>query len=168
MVVEYSNKKYRISSKAEEKSGADGFKLNTQINAEYIIQNVVSSDKNVLIFEDGRKSYFAEDEKHYFVFIDGHTFTFNKKDENFDYFEDSTDNSNQNIIKSPMPGSIVNVLVNEGQKVEEGTPIIIVSAMKMETTLYSSISGIVVEVNAIKGEQVDETKSLVVITKEEN
>ena len=67
-----------------------------------------------------------------------------------------------------MPGSVVNVLVNEGQKVEEGTPIIIVSAMKMETTLYSSISGIVIEVNATKGEQVDETKSLVVIMKEEN
>ncbi len=65
-----------------------------------------------------------------------------------------------------MPGSIVKVLVEKGQKVDEGDGLIIIEAMKMETTMYSSISGIVTEVNAKAGEQVDSDKVLLVVEKE--
>ena len=64
-----------------------------------------------------------------------------------------------------MPGSIVKILVEPNQKVGEGEPIVIVEAMKMEITLYSSIEGIVSEINVQVGEQVDSDKVLVVINR---
>lgn len=67
-----------------------------------------------------------------------------------------------------MPGSVVKLLVQQGQSVEEGAPIIVVEAMKMEITLYSSISGVVTEINVEPGQQVDSDKTLVVIKRNEN
>ncbi len=167
MVLEYLNKNYNLSTKSNSIKDTDGLCFSSRINENYIKKNDVRSENNLLIFDNETKAYFAENEKHCYVFIDGQTFTFTKIDGNFDYFDVNSDSSNQNIIKSPMPGSVVSVLVTEGQKVEEGTPIIIVSAMKMETTLYSSICGVITEINAAKGEQIDENIALVVIIKEE-
>ena len=167
MVVEYLNKKYKLFSKSQNFDGKS-FDLLSKINSDYSNYKIEYSENNVLKFENGKTAYHSEDEKHIYIFIDGQTFTFNKIDENFDYFEDNSDDSSHDIIKSPMPGSVVNVLVELGQMVDEGTAIVIVSAMKMETTLYSSIAGKVTEVNTVKGEQVDESKPLVVIEKVEN
>ncbi len=167
MVVEYLNKKHKLSSKTENRIG-DSFLLIINQNYNYLNYEIDFATENTLHFKNGKTAYHSEDEKHIYIFIDGQTFTFNKVDDNFDYFEDNSDDSSHNIIKSPMPGSVVNVLVELGQMVDEGTAIVIVSAMKMETTLYSSIAGKVTEVNTEKGEQVDESKPLVVIEKVEN
>jgi biotin carboxyl carrier protein len=37
-------------------------------------------------------------------------------------------------VKSPMPGRVVRVLVKEGDEVETGAPVIVVEAMKMESS----------------------------------
>ena len=54
------------------------------------------------------------------------------------------------IIKSPMPGRIVKVLVEVGQTVSAGQGIVIVEAMKMENELRAEADGIVdvIEVSA--------------------
>ena len=40
-----------------------------------------------------------------------------------------------------MPGKVLKVLVAEGQTVEHGEPLIVLEAMKMETTLYAESAG---------------------------
>jgi acetyl-CoA/propionyl-CoA carboxylase biotin carboxyl carrier protein len=58
------------------------------------------------------------------------------------------------VITSPMPGSVVAVLAEDGQHAERGTPVIAIEAMKMEHVLKAPLDG-VVEVLVKVGDQVD-------------
>lgn len=67
--------------------------------------------------------------------------------------------STENTIFSPMPGKVVSILVKEGDKVEEGETVIIISAMKMESEYKAPKAGIVKKINVknedtIEGNQV--------------
>lgn len=46
-------------------------------------------------------------------------------------------------LRAPMPGLIANIYVQEGQKVEDGQPLIVLKAMKMENVLKSPHEGII-------------------------
>ncbi|TAL69184.1 MAG: hypothetical protein EPN82_07735 [Bacteroidetes bacterium] len=131
---------------------------------------VISANVFTIINKDEKSNvYVAEDDSRFFVNIDGNNFTLEKvKAEEKSYGEDEKNLGDKQVIKPPMPGSIVKVLVDKEQKVEEGEGLIIIEAMKMETTMYSSISGIVTEVNATAGEQVDSDKVLLVVEKEKD
>lgn len=65
------------------------------------------------------------------------------------------------------PSVVVTVLVNEGDKVEKGQGIIVLSAMKMETTLSAAFNGTVTAVNAAEGDKVAPGDILVDIEKDE-
>jgi glutaconyl-CoA/methylmalonyl-CoA decarboxylase subunit gamma len=52
------------------------------------------------------------------------------------------------IIKAPMPGKIIDVLVREGATVVKGEPLIILEAMKMQNELISPANGIIEKVYA--------------------
>jgi biotin carboxyl carrier protein len=112
--------------------------------------------------------YVASDERNAYVFIDGEQYVLHRVEESYG-IEEEANGSDKSIeqIKPPMPGSIVKLLVEKGQEVEEGSPIVVVEAMKMEITLYSSISGVVSEINVEPGQQVDSDKVLVVIKRNE-
>jgi glutaconyl-CoA/methylmalonyl-CoA decarboxylase subunit gamma len=51
------------------------------------------------------------------------------------------------IIKAPMPGKIIDVLVREGTTVLRGEPIMILEAMKMQNEILSTVNGLVEKVN---------------------
>lgn len=67
-------------------------------------------------------------------------------------------------IKSPMPGKVVKVLVQEGQAVEVGTPIIVVEAMKMENELAAEVAGSVQKIFVAAGDAVEGGAKLVTIS----
>ena len=52
------------------------------------------------------------------------------------------------IIKAPMPGKIIDVLVREGSTVVKGEPIVILEAMKMQNEIISPVNGTIVLVMA--------------------
>lgn len=54
----------------------------------------------------------------------------------------------QEFIKAPMPGKIIDVLVREGTTVLRGEPLIILEAMKMQNEILSPVNGTVVKVAA--------------------
>lgn len=70
-------------------------------------------------------------------------------------------------ITPPMPAVVISIMVNEGDPVEKGQGIIVVSAMKMETTLYAPYSGIVEKINVSTGDKVMPGEILVDIEKNE-
>ena len=70
---------------------------------------------------------------------------------------------NDNTIRSPMPGKVVKVFVKPGDIVEAGQPLIVLSAMKMESEFKAGQRGIVKEVPVKEGETVDNDQLLVVI-----
>lgn len=57
--------------------------------------------------------------------------------------------------ETPMPSQIIEVLVKEGQKVSSGDGLVILSSMKMESTIEASEDGIVEEVYAEAGKNVE-------------
>lgn len=58
-------------------------------------------------------------------------------------------------VKSQMPGKIVKVLVSSGQRVEPGTPLLVMEAMKMENEIRSTVSGLVKEIKVQAGQAVE-------------
>lgn len=74
------------------------------------------------------------------------------------------DKSKLGEIAASLSGSVVKVLVEKGQSVEKGTPLIITEAMKMETTLSAPIAGIVSIIHANAGERVESGDCLIEIT----
>jgi pyruvate carboxylase subunit B len=57
-------------------------------------------------------------------------------------------------VVAPLPGLILKVMVKEGESVEEGQPVAVMEAMKMENEIESPISGKVQEINVSEGENV--------------
>ena len=52
------------------------------------------------------------------------------------------------IIKAPMPGKIIDVLVREGSTVVRGEPVVILEAMKMQNEILSPVNGTIIKVSA--------------------
>ncbi|GAA5887152.1 hypothetical protein JCM5296_001612 [Sporobolomyces johnsonii] len=69
--------------------------------------------------------------------------------------------------RAPMPSKIVQVLVKEGDVVDEGDPLVVVEAMKTEHVLRAPKKGIVERVSAKEGDLVPEGKVLVAFVAEE-
>ena len=59
-------------------------------------------------------------------------------------------------LVSPMPGSVIDVLVKAGDTVSKGAPLMLIEAMKMEHTIAAPADGVVKEVFFTKGDQVRE------------
>ena len=70
------------------------------------------------------------------------------------YLEQQGDSSSSVSIEAPMPGKIVDILVEEGGEVKEGEPIIILEAMKMQNEITSHVTGIVQSISVKKNDSV--------------
>jgi len=70
----------------------------------------------------------------------------------------------QGGLSAPMNGSIVRVLVEVGQSVEAGTPLVVLEAMKMEHSIRASQAGTVAALYCAEGEMVSEGTVLVELT----
>jgi glutaconyl-CoA/methylmalonyl-CoA decarboxylase subunit gamma len=64
-------------------------------------------------------------------------------------------------VWAPVPGKIVNVMVKPGDKVDEGTAVVVLEAMKMENELHSPVKGTVTAVMVKKGDQAEKGQLLV-------
>jgi pyruvate carboxylase len=65
-------------------------------------------------------------------------------------------------VGAPMPGTIATVPVHVGQKLDRGEVVLTLEAMKMETTLRAERDGVIKEILARPGQQVD-TKDLLIV-----
>jgi len=63
-------------------------------------------------------------------------------------------------LAAPMPGKVLQVLVQTGAKVAKGTPLVILEAMKMEHSIAAPHDGRVAEIHFKAGEQVNEGAEL--------
>lgn len=59
------------------------------------------------------------------------------------------------LVKSPMPGDILDVKVNAGDTVSEGQVLMVLEAMKMENDIVAPKAGKVASVNVKKGDKVN-------------
>ncbi len=77
-------------------------------------------------------------------------------------FSDSVEAS-AGALEAPMPGKILEILIEEGQKVEMGQPVLILEAMKMENELKAPIEGTVGSLIVKQGDNVEKNQILLEI-----
>lgn len=70
-------------------------------------------------------------------------------------------------VKAPMPGLVLRVEVEAGARVESGTPLLVLEAMKMENELRADGPGVVRAVHVQAGQAVERGVALVDIAAEE-
>lgn len=108
----------------------------------------------------------ADDASHLFVVkIDGNEYTVNIADK-YDRLVSQLglkvgSHQKANQIKAPMPGLVLNILVEAGQEVSKGDALLILEAMKMENVIKASGDGKVRSVKVKKGDAVDKGLLLV-------
>jgi biotin carboxyl carrier protein len=81
------------------------------------------------------------------------------------FLEQQDDSSSLVSIEAPMPGKIIDILVEAGSDVKEGEPIIILEAMKMQNEILSHVSGVVQSVEIKKGDSVMKDDLMIEIQK---
>ncbi len=64
------------------------------------------------------------------------------------------DVSNPNHIGATMPGTVIKVVVEKGDKVQKGDHLIITEAMKMETTVQAPYTGVIKDIHVSNGEAI--------------
>jgi biotin carboxyl carrier protein len=69
--------------------------------------------------------------------------------------------SAEKVVKSPMPGRIVKILVGPGDAVEAGQPLLVMEAMKMENEIKAKAAGTIASVHVKPGEAVEGNAKLV-------
>ena len=120
---------------------------------------------------DGKKTnaYVADTPEGKTVFINGRTYVINDEDQlNQSGTRKSSGGKTADEITPPMPAVVVSVMVKEGDAVEKGQGVVVVSAMKMETTLYAPFAGTVTKVSVQAGDKVMPGDILVDIAKQES
>ena len=65
------------------------------------------------------------------------------------------DPAQTNQVGAPLPGMVASVAAKEGDTVSKGDKLMVIEAMKMQTTIYAPADGVVAKLYAHPGQQVD-------------
>ncbi|MDO9413057.1 MAG: acetyl/propionyl/methylcrotonyl-CoA carboxylase subunit alpha [Pseudolabrys sp.] len=77
--------------------------------------------------------------------------------------DEGSDGAGGGLVRAPMHGKVLSVLVEQGASVTRGQRLAIIEAMKMEHTLVAPLDGTVSEIAVGKDEQVAEGAKMIVI-----
>ena len=67
------------------------------------------------------------------------------------------------VLRSPLPGTIIDITCKVGAAVKKGQKVIILEAMKMENSINADRDGVIKEIKVNKGDAVLEGAELVII-----
>jgi pyruvate carboxylase subunit B len=67
-------------------------------------------------------------------------------------------------LNAPMPGKIIELMVDDGDEVERGDPVAILEAMKMENELKAPIAGSVSSIDVSEGDSLEKNAPILEIT----
>jgi acetyl/propionyl-CoA carboxylase alpha subunit len=160
-----------------EKRGANRVTLSHEDRLLDVDYTVISKHHVHLVMNGaGVNAYVAEEGKAKTVVIRGITYSIEDADILDNYAKGKKSSQTVQLdITPPMPSVVVRILVTEGQRVKQGESVIVVSSMKMETTLIAPSDGRVRSVNVAVGDKVmpgqilvDIDRDVCVSTKEES
>jgi biotin carboxyl carrier protein len=122
------------------------------------------SDHQLLLSVDGRNviAFVADTPDGKAVMIDGHGWMVEDADARSQRGRrKGGPKAEPTDVTPPMPAVVTQILVAEGDTVTKGQGVIVVSAMKMETTLPSPFDGQVTKINVAEGDKVAPKQVLV-------
>ncbi len=68
-----------------------------------------------------------------------------------------------NVVKAPLPGTVVSISVKEGDRVSHGQELCILEAMKMNNPIRATQAGVVTAIHIRVGEQVQHGAPLITL-----
>jgi biotin carboxyl carrier protein len=159
----------------------------TPANKKYAVRNPFSEDmringhkQDIKIFEDedgftvieyNNKKYLAEiidkNQNKYTVLLNGLSYTFTVESpisyRRRKYLEKFKQTNKTEIISAPMPGKVVELLVEENSRVKEGEAILILEAMKMQNEIIAVVAGKIKKIHVKPGDSVAKDEALMEI-----
>ena len=123
---------------------------------EWILGNhvaIISDNGRIMVKQPDGRTSFAHSAKvgdTWWVHLSGHIFCIERIEPG------ATNDQGDASLSAPMPGKILQVLVQEGQKVEAGQPLMILEAMKMEHRIMASEEGTISSIFFSEGDQVQQ------------
>ena len=106
-----------------------------------------------------------ETTKTYIISVNGNQYTLQAKSK-FDELLDQLGMSNlveakADNLKAPMPGLVIDILVEPGNTVLKGDSVLVLEAMKMENNIKSPAEGIIKSIDIKKGQAVEKNQVLI-------
>jgi acetyl/propionyl-CoA carboxylase alpha subunit len=145
----------------------DGHHLHIDIGEYRTTLRILSfADHRLRVEQDGRQNQyplFIRDDQAWVQLSSGRVLRIDVTPRFPDVSEVAADNG----YTAPMPGQVIQVLVADGQEVTAGTPLLILTSMKMENTIEAHSAGKVDVVHVETGEQVAAGTTLITMTKNE-
>jgi 3-methylcrotonyl-CoA carboxylase alpha subunit len=142
--VEYRAKDYRISIGTARYSVSGEAGENGSINAVIDGRRV----RGTIISWHGRVHVFCADQSCVLTYVDPLEIA-------------AQGHSSESSLLAPMPGRVIAQVVNAGDRVEKGSPLLVLEAMKMEYTIHAPDAGRVESFHFAVGDQVTEGAELV-------
>ena len=151
---------YRVDCQAE----GDFQRLTIEAGQSLLCRIEAQDSSTVLLRIDGHlvRARYARKDRDVWIQVGARISRFRLVDEEDE--EDAVAGGGSPVVRAPMPGKVLAILVEEGQSVELGQPVIRVEAMKMEVELPAAVAGTVATIHAAAGELVLPEAALVTIT----
>ncbi len=142
IAVNEKNKKYEVKSPLTEEAKVNGKVINVKIAEDesgfgYILYK--NKKYNVQILDKNQNKYHILLNGVSYFFTVETPISFKRRK----YLDKNKESSKIEMILAPMPGKIVEILVEEGDKIKAGEPVLTLEAMKMQNEIVSHVEGTV-------------------------
>ncbi len=149
----------------------DGNKVVISIDGKNYDLDVVMAENGVCSIINDGKSYNAEllrseNGKKYAVNVNLSSYNLEMVDEREKFMRSRKKNNELNFsnqLMTPMPGKIVSVMVKEGDEVTEGTPLLTIEAMKMQSVYKATRDCVVKSVLVNENDTVNSNQVLMIL-----
>ena len=158
------NRKFEVLNPLDDKVKVKGKKLDLQIVEDpegfsYIIYK--KKKYLVEILEKNQNSYTVMINGVWYSFSIESPFSYKRKKA----LSKNGSSSRIETIAAPMPGKILDVMVEENSEIKQGEPLIILEAMKMQNEIVSHVSGKIKKINIKQNDSVMKDDVMVEIEK---
>ena len=168
----YNGDTKTVKIDAAAQGNIDGNGLKAVLADKEISLDVVRLSDNsfsLLINGQSKTVYVAESDNELFVQLEGRIIRFEKAiDDQKKFSQDQSGFGAKDKIVTPMPGKVIKILVAEGDKVDEGQPLVIVESMKMENEIKSPAKATVKSVHFQPGDLVNPDQPIIKLEPEES
>jgi biotin carboxyl carrier protein len=148
------NKKYKIKNPFSEETKINGRKVDIKLlDDEFGFTYILYKRKKYLV------EIVEKNQNKYTVLVNGVSYSLSIETpisyKRKKYLEKTKAKSKTELVCAPMPGKILDVLVEEGKNVNTGEALLILEAMKMQNEIIAPVSGKVIKIMVRKDDTVN-------------
>ncbi len=150
-----------------EKKNISENRLSAMVNGKETSLNIFQEGNRIYLEKEGVliPVFFVSDDRHnLYLHINGETYLVHRKTVE-EQAEGGSNGVSNGEIEPPMPGKILKIMVNEGDKVEENQVLLLMESMKLQVEVKAPFDGIVSKLKVKEGQTVNAGEVVVKIEK---